>query len=65
MVEVGGMSWPKTGATYYHAELGLFRQRSFNQWVDVKSVLLVPKVQTKKTKIDFMIYNLLVVENYL
>ena len=33
IVRIEGMHWLKTGATYYHAQLGLFRQRSFNQRV--------------------------------
>ncbi len=31
--KVIGMPWPKTGATHYHAHLGLLRQRSCNQRV--------------------------------
>ena len=27
------MPWPKTGATHYNAQLGLYRQRSCNQRV--------------------------------
>ena len=33
IVRVGGISWLKTGATYYHAQLGLLRQSSCNQRV--------------------------------
>ena len=34
IVRAGGMPWPKTGATHYHAQLGLLRQRSCNNRVD-------------------------------
>ena len=33
LVRVGGMSWPKTGVTHYHAQLGLLRQMPCNQRV--------------------------------
>ncbi len=33
IVRIGEMPWPKTGATDYHAKLGLLRQKSWNQRV--------------------------------
>ena len=52
---VGGMSWPKTGTTHYHAQLGLLGiGLAIRCWLSV-TLLNTPGVWTEKERFGFLL----------